>query len=223
MSTHSRDAIVGGADAELIEKLRRGDEIAFTEFVRAQHSVLLGVAMTYVSSRAVAEEVVQETWLGVLAGLDGFEGRSSLRTWIFRIGANVARTRAAREGRSRPFSSMPGSNGDSAGTTVDPERCLPADHPVWPGHWARRPTQWDTPEARLLSRETRDVLRAAIALLPPSQRLVVALRDVEGWSAEETCEALDLTASNQRVLLHRARSKLREALERHLAGADEAA
>jgi RNA polymerase sigma-70 factor, ECF subfamily len=223
MSRHSRDAIVGGADAELIEKLRGGDEIAFTEFVRAQHSVLLGVAMTYVSSRAVAEEVVQETWLGVLAGLDGFEGRSSLRTWIFRIAANVARTRAAREGRSRPFSSMPESNGDCAGSTVDPERFLRADHSVWPGHWARRPTQWDKPEARLLSRETRDVLRAAIALLPPSQRLVVALRDVEGWSAEETCEALDLTASNQRVLLHRARSKLREALERHLSGADAAA
>jgi RNA polymerase sigma-70 factor, ECF subfamily len=223
MSRHSRDAIVGCADAELIEKLRGGDEVAFTEFVRAQHSVLLGVAMTYVSSRAVAEEVVQETWLGVLAGLDGFEGRSSLRTWIFRIAANVARTRAARESRSRPFSSMSGGNGDAAGPNVDPERFLRADHPVWPGHWACRPTQWDTPEARLLSRETRDVLRAAIALLPPSQRLVVALRDVEGWSAEETCEALDLTASHQRVLLHRARSKLREALERHLAGADAAA
>ena len=223
MSRHSRDAIVGGADAELVERLRGGDEIAFTELVRAQHSVLLGVAMTYVSSRAVAEEVVQETWLGVLAGLDGFEGRSSLRTWILRIAANVARTRAAREGRSRPFSSMTGGNVDSAGPTVDPERFLPADHPVWAGHWAHRPTQWDTSEARLLSRETRDVLRAAIALLPPAQRLVVALRDVEGWSAEETCNALDLTAVNQRVLLHRARSKLCEALERHLAAPHAAA
>jgi RNA polymerase sigma-70 factor (ECF subfamily) len=222
MSRHSRDAIVGGADAELVEQLRGGDEIAFTALVRAQHSVLLGVAMTYVSSRAVAEEVVQETWLGVLAGLDGFEGRSSLRTWIFRIAANVARTRAARDGRSRPFSSMAAGNGDSAGPTVDPERFLPADHPVWPGHWARRPTQWDAPEARLLSRETRDLLRAAIALLPPGQRLVVALRDVEGWSAEETCEALDLTATNQRVLLHRARSTLCKALERHLAASDAA-
>ena len=223
MSRHSRDALVGGADAELIEQLRAGDEIAFTTLLRAQHSALLGVAMTYVSTRAVAEEVVQETWLGVLAGLDGFEGRSSLRTWIFRIAQNVARTRAAREGRSRPFSSMPAGNGESVGPTVDPERFLPADHPVWPGHWARRPTQWDTPEARLLSRETRDVLRAAIALLPPAQRLVVALRDVEGWSAEETCQALDLTAANQRVLLHRARSKLCEALERHLAASDAAA
>src|SRR5918912_323180 len=150
MSAHSRDAIVSGADAELVERLRGGDEIAFTELVRVQHSVLLGVAMTYVSSRAVAEEVVQETWLGVLAGLDGFDGRSSLRTWIFRIAANLARTRAAREGRSRPFSSLPAGSGDSAGgPTVDPERFLPADHPVWPGHWARRPTRWDTPEARL--------------------------------------------------------------------------
>ena len=130
MSRHSRDAIVGGAEAELVERLRGGDEIAFTELVRAQHSALLGVAMTYVSSRAVAEEVVQETWLGVLAGLDGFDGRSSLRTWIFRIAANVARTRAARERRSGPFSSMPGGNGDCAGSTVDPERFLPADHPM---------------------------------------------------------------------------------------------
>src|ERR687885_426668 len=120
MSRHSRDAIAGGVDAELVERLRRGDEIAFTTLVRAQHSVLLAVAMTYVSSRAVAEEVVQETWLGVLARLDGFDGRSSLRTWIFRIAANVARTRAARERRSRPFSSMPGGNGDCAGPTVDP-------------------------------------------------------------------------------------------------------
>lgn len=222
MSSRSRDAIASG-DAELVGKLRAGDETAFTELIRAHHSVLLGVAMTYVSSRAVAEEVVRETWLGVLGGLDGFEGRSSLRTWIFRIAANVARARAAHEGRSLLFSSRRAGDGDSAGAAVDPERFMPADDPVWPGHWARRPLVWDARDERLLSGETRDLLRAAIARLPPSQRLVVALRDVEGWSAEETCEALDLTAGNQRMLLHRARSKLREALERHLGAVDAAA
>ena len=222
MSSPSRDAIAGGGDAELVEKLRSGDETAFTELIRAHHSVLLGVAMTYVSSRAVAEEVVQETWLAVLKGLDGFEGRSSLRTWIFKIAANVARSRSADDGRSLLFSSLPAGDGDSACPAVDPERFVPADDAVWAGHWARPPLVWDTRDGRLLSGETRDVLRAAIARLPPCQRLVVALRDVDGWSAEETCEALDLTAGDQRVLLHRARSKLHEALECHLGAVDAA-
>jgi RNA polymerase sigma-70 factor, ECF subfamily len=222
MSSRSRDPVASG-ESEVIEKLRARDETAFTELIRAHHSVLLGVAMTYVSSRAVAEEIVRETWLGVLGGLDGFEGRSSLRTWIFRIAADVARTRAAREGRSPGFSPRPAGDGDSAGPAVDPDRFVPADDPAWPGHWAIPPLVWDTADERLRSGATRDALRAAIARLPPSQRLVVALRDVEGWSAEETCEALDLTAGDQRVLLHRARSRLREALERHLGAVDAAA
>jgi RNA polymerase sigma-70 factor (ECF subfamily) len=222
MSRTSRHADARGVDAELVEALRAGDEAAFAGLIRAHHSVLLGVAMTYVSSRAVAEEVVQETWLGVLNGLDRFEGRSSLKTWIFKIAANLARTRAGREWRCRPFSSLDGVDPEGAEPSVEPDRFFAADH-AFAGHWARPPVVWQTPEERLLSSETRDVIRAAIAQLPPAQRLVLTMRDVEGWSAGETCEALGITDANQRVLLHRARCKARDALERHLGAADAAA
>jgi len=179
------------------------------------HALLHRTAMRCVPSRAVADEVVQETWLAVVAGLDRFEGRSSLRTWIFRIAANIARSRGGREGRCKPFSSF-AARGEHLGPAVDPERFLPAAHPAWPGHWASPPIAWETPEDRLLARETQDVIRAAIERLPESQRLVVTLRDVEGWGAAEACAALDLTGANQRVLLHRARARVRDALEAHL-------
>jgi RNA polymerase sigma-70 factor (ECF subfamily) len=221
MSRTSPQAAVPSPDAEVVAALRVGDEAAFVALIRAHQSLLHRTAMTYVSSRAVAEEVVQETWLGVLAGLERFEGRSSPRTWIFHIAANIARTRAARERRCRPFSSIAG--GDRDQPAVDPERFLPADHPAWPGHWACAPQAWATPEEQLLSRETHGVIRAAIEALPRPQRLVVTLRDVEGWSADEACDALDLTPANQRVLLHRARVKVRAALEDHLRAADPAA
>jgi RNA polymerase sigma-70 factor (ECF subfamily) len=211
MSTNSRRD-----DAQLIEALRAGDEAAFVELIHAHHSMLLRVAMTYVSSRAVAEEVVQETWLGVLKGLDRFEARSSLKTWIFRIASNIARTRGVREARCLPFSSLPRTDAERPEPSVEPGRFLPADHARYPGHWAREPAAWETPEERLLSAETRGVILAAIERLPPAQRLVVTLRDIEGWSAHEACEALEVTHSNQRVLLHRGRSKVRAALERHL-------
>lgn len=213
MSTNRPPLPARGSDAELIKALKAGDETAFVDLVHAHHAVLLRVAMTYVSSRAVAEEVVQETWLGVLKGLARFEGRSSLKTWIFKIAANIARTRAVREGRCLPFSSLPGSDDEPC---VDPDRFFPPDHPRHPGHWARGPASWEIPEGRLLSGETRNVILAAIEQLPTAQRLVVTLRDVEGWSAEETCQALEVSDGNQRVLLHRARSKLRAALERYL-------
>lgn len=213
MSTNSPPTPARGSDAELIKALKAGDETAFVDLVHAHHAVLLRVAMTYVSSRAVAEEVVQETWLGVLKGLARFEGRSSLKTWIFKIAANIARTRAVREGRCLPFSSLPGSDDEPS---VDPDRFFPPDHPRHPGPWARGPASWEIPEGRLLSGETRNVILAAIEQLPTAQRLVVTLRDVEGWSAEETCQALEVSDGNQRVLLHRARSKLRAALERYL-------
>ena len=213
MSTISSSTPARGSDAELINALKAGDETAFLDLVNAHNPVLLRVAMTYVSSRAVAEEVVQETWLGVLKGLDRFEQRSSLKTWIFRIAANIARTRAVREGRCLPFSSLTGMDDERS---VDPDRFFPPDHPRCPGHWARGPAAWETPEERLPSGETRDVILAAIEQLPPAQRLVVTLRDIQGWSAEETCHALELTDGNQRVLLHRGRSKLRAALERYL-------
>jgi RNA polymerase sigma-70 factor, ECF subfamily len=219
MSTSSTRPAAPADDAALVEALRAGDEDAFVGLIRAHHSVLMRVAMTYVSSRAVAEEVVQETWLGVLKGLDRFEGRTSLKTWIFRIASNIARTRAVREGRCHPFASLQAADAGRSEPSVDPDRFFPADHPRLPGRWARAPVAWRSPEERALSGETRDVIRDALERLPVAQRLVITLRDIEGWSADETCRALDLTDGNQRVLLHRARCKVRAALERHLSPA----
>jgi RNA polymerase sigma-70 factor (ECF subfamily) len=200
-------------DATLLDALRRGDEPAFEDLLSRYSSSLLRVATVYVGSRAVAEEVVQETWLGVLRGLDRFEGRSSLTTWIFRILTNIATTRAARERRTVPFSALAPRDCEDGGPSVDPDRFLGPDHPRYPGHWALGPTAWETPEEGLLSGEAREVLLGAIEGLPPAQRAVVTLRDVEGWPAEEVCEALGVSPGNQRVLLHRARARVRGALE----------
>jgi RNA polymerase sigma-70 factor, ECF subfamily len=203
-------------ETRLIEALRAGDEGVFTELMRMYHATLLRVALIYVSSRAVAEEVVQETWLGVLKGIGRFEGRSSLKTWIFRILTNTAKTRAIREGRTIPFSALqdPSRVPEPA---VDPDRFLDAEHPRWPGHWASPPASWrGAPEERLLAGETRAAIAAAIENLPANQRAVISMRDVEGWSSEEVCNALGISESNQRVLLHRARSKVRRALEEYL-------
>jgi RNA polymerase sigma-70 factor (ECF subfamily) len=190
-------------EMRLLAALRAGDERVFEQLVRMYQGTLLRVAQMYVSSRAVAEEVVQETWLAVLNGIDRFEGRSSLKTWIFRILANRAKTRAQREGRTIPFSAL----GDS-GPAVEPDRF---DR----GHWAAFPADW--PEARLLADETLRVIDGAIESLPATQRAVITLRDVQGWSAEEVRNVLELSETNQRVLLHRARSKVRGALEEYLA------
>jgi RNA polymerase sigma-70 factor (ECF subfamily) len=204
-------------ELSLIEALRRGDESAFVALVNSYHQSLLRMAGMYVASRAAAEDVVQETWLGVLRGLDRFEGRSSLKTWIFRILVNRAKTRGERESRSIPFSAFWSADDDAGEPAVEPERFLPADHPRWPHHWSSFPRQWDEiPEERLLSGETRAVVQQAIEALPPNQREVITLRDIEGWSAEEVCNVLVISETNQRVLLHRARSKVRRALERYL-------
>jgi RNA polymerase sigma-70 factor, ECF subfamily len=204
-------------DARLLESLRRGDETAFTALLEMYESALVRLAMVYVRNRAVAEEVVQETWVGVIRGLERFEGRSSLKTWIFRILANVAKTRAQREGRSVPFSALGRMADDPTEPSVDPERFLEAGHARWPGHWAAPPSSWRAiPEERLLSKETLIQIQESIEMLPPSQRAVISLRDVEGWTSEEVCELLDLSEGNQRVLLHRARSRVRAALEQHL-------
>lgn len=168
---------------------------------------LLRVAMLYVSSRAVAEEVVQETWLAVFSGLERFEGRSSMKTWLFRILTNKAKTRGQRESRTLPFSSF-ASDGDEDDTAVDVDRF------ARDGHWTAPPR--GVPEERLLAGETRRIVQAAIDALPPNQRSVITLRDVEGLSAEEACNVLGLSETNQRVLLHRARSKVRAAFERYL-------
>jgi RNA polymerase sigma-70 factor, ECF subfamily len=201
------------AEAQLLDALRAGDESAFAALVREYQPSLVRVARMYVATQAAAEEVAQETWLGVLNGLSRFEGRSSLRTWIFRILTNIAKTRAQRDGRTLPFSALqdPGRVPEAA---VDPDRFLDAEHPRWPGHWAVKPQAW--PEDALLADETRRRLAETIEALPATQRAVLSLRDVEGWSSEEVRNALDLSETNQRVLLHRARSKVRAALESYL-------
>lgn len=196
-------------DSQLVARLRAGDEDAFVELVDLYGASLLGVARIYVKDRAAAEEVVQETWLGVLQGIDRFEGRSSLKTWIFRILTNRAKTRGERESRTVPFSALAGGDEPS----VDPDRFLgPEDSK--PGAWASPPRDW--PQDRLLERETLDVIAMAIEKLPDAQREVIRLRDMAGWSAEEVAGALEISDGNQRVLLHRARSKVRAALESYL-------
>jgi RNA polymerase sigma-70 factor, ECF subfamily len=205
-------------DWRLVERLRGGDEAAFAELIDRYHNSLLRLALAYVPDQAAAEEAVGDTWLGVLHGLNRFEGRSSLKTWIFRILTNRAKSRGQREARSLPFSAL-AAQGDEAGSepSVEPDRFLPANHLLWPRHWASFPHSWDDlPEQRFLSRETLDHVRQAIAALPPAQRAVITLRDVEGWTAGEACAALDISEANQRVLLHRARSKVRRALEQYL-------
>src|SRR5262245_47940768 len=174
---------------------------------------MLAVARGYVRSRSVADEVVQESWLSVLKGLDRFEGRSSLRTWVLRIVANTAQTRAVREARVVPISSL---EPEEAGPSVEPERFRGAGDP-FPGHWWTYPTDWRTlPEQKLLSLETLGVVKQAIDELPDLQRTVITLRDVVGCDSDEVCESLGLTQGNQRVVLHRARAQVRAALERHL-------
>jgi RNA polymerase sigma-70 factor (ECF subfamily) len=191
---------------EPVEALRAGDEATFERLVREYSPAMLRVAQLYVGSRAAAEEVVQDTWIGVLNGIGRFEGRSSLKTWIFRILTNIAKTRGQREGRSVPFSAL-GSGDDQA---VDPDRF------AQDGQWASPPRSFG-PEERLLGRETLDVVERAIAALPPSQAIVITMRDVEGFGAEETRNVLGISETNQRVLLHRARAKVRQALEDYLA------
>ena len=194
-------------DAVLVERLRAHDEAAFMELVERYHGALVRLARSFVPSQAVAEDVAQETWLGVLNGIDRFEGRSSLKTWIFRILVNRAKTRGQRESRSVPFSSLEGAEG---GPTVDPDRFAE-------GAWSSPPRRWEgEPVDRLLAGEARGVIDAAIAELPPAQRRVITLRDVEGLDAGETSALLELTDGNQRVLLHRARAKVRQALEDYL-------
>ena len=205
------EAAVLPEELSLVSALRGGDESAFLEIVGRYHASMLRIALAFVHSPALAEEVVQETWLAVLEGISRFEGRSALRSSIFRILANRARTRAQREARTRPFSSL---EEEDDGPTVDPARFLPEDHPQWPGHWAAPPSPW--PDARLMAAETRALAQRAIDALPPMQKQVILLRDVEGCSAEEVCEALGLSDGNQRVLLHRARAGVRGALESSL-------
>jgi RNA polymerase sigma-70 factor (ECF subfamily) len=202
-------------EAQLVAQLRAGDERAFRGIVERYYGTMLAVARTYVKSRASAEEVVQDAWLGVLNGLDRFEGRSSLKTWIMRIVVKTALTRGAREARSVPFSSLAVEGEEPA---VSPDRFRGAKD-GFPGHWNGYPRDWQSlPEEVLLGHETFDIVLNAIDGLPEAQRLVITLRDVHGWTNEEVCASLELSSGNQRVLLHRARSRVRAALERHFDG-----
>lgn len=202
-------------DAELARRVLAGDRQAFEALVARHGGPLLRFALTFVRSVAAAEEVVQDTWMAVLDGLPRFEGRSSLKTWMFRIVANRARTRLERDGRTVPFSALGAGGGeDPEGPAVAPERFDAT------GHWREPVEAWteESPERLVLRAETREVLESAIADLPASQRAVLVLRDVEGLGPEETCGLLELTEVNQRVLLHRARTRVRLAVARHMKG-----
>jgi RNA polymerase sigma-70 factor (ECF subfamily) len=194
-------------DEHLLQRLRAGDEQAFTVLVNRYHAGLLRVARSYVASREAAEDVVQDTFLAVVKGIERFEGRSSVKTWMFRILVNRAQTRGERDGRSRPFSSL----GDDASPTVDPDRFEKTGR--WAGTWSSPPSHDAMPEARVLAGELGGRLRAVIDELPEVQRAVLELRDVQGLSSAEVCELLDLSEANQRVLLHRARARARALLE----------
>lgn len=204
----------------LVERLCAGDEAAFAHLLDTLGPSMRRVARMYVSTDAVADEVVQETWIGVLKGLDGFEGRASLRTWIFRILVNIAKTRGIKEARSVPFATLAGDDLDQP--TWDPSAFLgPGEE--WAGHWSTLPFDWrGLPEERVGGAETLRAIREAIGGLPPMQAEVIRLRDVMGWTSEEVRNALDLTDTNQRVLLHRARASVRRALEDHFRSVSEA-
>ncbi len=213
--TNLAGVVASADDLYLIEQLRNGNEAAFEALIDRYATAMLRLAMVYVRAWAVAEEVVQETWLAVLESLGRFEGRSSLKTWMFRILTNCAKTRARREGRSIPFSSLADIDIDNSEHAVNPDRFLPADH-QWSGHWISFPSNWqEMPEDRALSQETRTCIHRAIEVLPPNQRVIITLRDIEGWGSEETCTFLGISEVNQRVLLHRARSKVRRVLEEY--------
>jgi RNA polymerase sigma-70 factor (ECF subfamily) len=199
-------------DAAVLAALRAGDESAFTALVEMYHTSMVRLAAGYVPSYAVAEEVAQEAWLGVLQGLDRFEGRSSLKTWIFRILTNIAKTRGARENRSQAFSSVFDDLPDDE-PSVDPDRFARE------GHWLLAPSGWgDSPEQKLEGAECQELIRQTIEALPANQREVIRLRDVLGFTSEEVCNTLEVSETNQRVLLHRARSRVRKALEEYFDG-----
>ncbi len=205
---------MGTLERDQVARLRAGDEDAFRALVESNHGTMIAVASGYVKTRAAAEEVAQDAWLAVLKGLDRFEGRSSLSTWIVRIVMNKAMTWGGRESRSVPFSSLAAD--DEGGPAVEPERFRPAGE-SFAGNWQSFPADWASlPEEKLLGRETLEMVKREIGELPEAQRTVITMRDVAGCSAEEVCEALEISGANQRVLLHRARSRVRAAIERHL-------
>lgn len=213
------DVPASAADAELVARLRAGDERAFADLVRREQPALVRVARAFVADRETAEEVVQEAWLAVIAGIDRFEGRSSLRTWISRIVTYQARTRGVRDRRTVPFSALADREVGDDSPILDPSRFQGATGKS-PGHWADAPDSWGEGEQRVLGEELQRLVADALETVPPAQALVMRLRDMVGWTSEEVSEALQITPGNQRVLLHRARSRVRAAVERYQRAAD---
>ena len=208
--------VASSDDMRLVASLREGDERAFMELVERYGPSMLRVAMLFVRTRAVAEEVVQDAWVGVLNGIDRFEGRSSFKTWLFRILTNTAKTRGERESRTTPVAFLSDADLERGAPSVDPERFLPAGE-RWAGWWASAPMRFDEqPESRLLASETLGIVREVVEGLPEAQKAVIAMRDIAGFTSEEVCQNLGISEGNQRVLLHRARTKVRIALEQHL-------
>jgi RNA polymerase sigma-70 factor (ECF subfamily) len=201
-------------DEVVVSRLRAGDERMFAELVDAWSPGMLRAARAFVADTHTAEDVAQEAWLGVLRGIGSFQGRSSLRTWTYRILVNIAKTRGARDARTVPMSSLAPVDGDH-GPTVDPVRFRSPDD-RWPGGWHSFPPEWPSPEQHAVAAEMRRHLATALAALPARQRAVVSLRDVHGYSSEEVCAMLDISPGNLRVLLHRARASLRGTLEDRL-------
>jgi RNA polymerase sigma-70 factor, ECF subfamily len=205
---------MSAADRQLLDRLRAGDEATFMQLVDRYGGAMRSVALRYVSSGAV-DDVVQDAWLGVITSLERFEGRSSLKTWIMSILKHTAYNRARKEGRAIPFSSFSRDEATGNEPSVPAERFSgPGER--WVGHWVSAPRDvGEHPEHQLLAREAFESATRCIASLPPAQRAVIVLRDVHGWDSSEVCEHLAITETNQRVLLHRARSKVRAALETH--------
>jgi RNA polymerase sigma-70 factor, ECF subfamily len=204
---------VDGNEPLLVAALRRREEAAFAALVKRYHSLMLRVAYAQLHDVAAGEDVVQETWLAVIKGINSFQGRSSLRTWMFRILTHQASARLERDGRQIPFSALASADAVAAELSVEPSRFFPRDHGPRPYFWVSDPREW--PEDALLA-EARSVIAAAVQQLPDSQRVVITLRDLEGWAPDEVCEALGISDGNQRVLLHRARSRVREVLDEYL-------
>lgn len=216
VESHLGSSAVSLDNTCLLQALRSGNEAAFVSLLDLYSPSMLRLAILYNLEHAVAEEVVQETWMRVVQSLDRFEERSSLKTWIFGILINTVRKCGQHERRSVPFSSLPISNTQDSESAADAEQFFPATHPQWPGHWTSFPKSWEhIPEDRLLAQETRMYVRKAIEALPQKQREVIVLCDIEGWTSDEVCHFLTLTKIHQRVLLYRARSQVRRVLDRY--------
>jgi RNA polymerase sigma factor (sigma-70 family) len=198
-------------DEIIVGRLRAGDEAMFARLLDTWSHGLLRVARGYVSTHESAEDVVQETWLAVLRGVDRFEARASLRTWVYRILVNIAKTRGVKDSRTVPFADLAP---DDGGPTVDPARFRGPDDP-YPGHWKQSPAAWPSTDTEVERREVRSRIDHAVGALPQRQRIVITLRDIEGYRSEEVCAILEISAANQRVLLHRARAAVRGQLEEY--------